>query len=583
MMPRTPQSTKLTILVFSLFVFILSACSDNSNTTGGGTETDNSFATDTVFVRDTILAIDTVKYIDSIKTVDSIFHIDTVTVTNIDTVVVKDTITQVHDTIIYVKDPSAEPHPISGSAQKGPFINGSVVNIFELSENGLNQTGKSYRGKTNKHGDFAFDGISLKNNFAILEATGFFFNEVTGKESASQITMNAIVDFSGKTTANINLLTHLKYDRINTLVIDNGLSIEKASAQAEKEIFNTFFGIEPSSSFEDMNIFEQSEDNAMLLALSILTLADNDDSKYSRILADISADVSVDGSFDDENLRTEMADFAAFDIEYDKVRKNIENLPAAEGKTIPNFEKYLTKFWTTYFGIGDCTAEIEGTIRQNKNKNSKFSTMNFLCSNGNWSPYYFNPNCEYGTLVDERDGKIYRTTTIGTQTWMSENLRYEGNGYICYNNDEKYCKKYGNYYNYSQASCPAGYHLPDTTEWRILLDAVGGKAVASKALRAIGPWSTRLSTSIADDEDKYCFGLMPAGVAFNNIYLREGEVVYYYTSSEIYINEVPKGFWNIAFVGEHNDSGNETMNYTAYTVIRCVKDTEIPTPPPAEE
>ena len=37
---------------------------------------------------------------------------------------------------------------------------------------------------------------------------------------------------------------------------------------------------------------------------------------------------------------------------------------------------------------------------------------------------YLNPSISYDTIIDSRDGQIYKVVTIGNQTWMAENLNY---------------------------------------------------------------------------------------------------------------------------------------------------------------
>ena len=251
----------------------------------------------------------------------------------------------------------------------------------------LGQTGRTYTGKiASDHGDFRFTHVNLVSQYALLEVNGFYRNEITGKESVAPITLNAMVDFSDRRTANINLLTHLAYERMQFLV-DDGVSVIEAKKQAEKEILEAFHIKETAiDNFEDLSIFESGDGNAALLAISILMQGDLPEAKFSSRLANFAYDIEKDGVWNDSVTATEMADWA-FAANYDKIEANIKGWNL--GSSIPDFKKYVKPFWWNVFGLGICSEKNDGEEKPIGNAFSEYNGETFVCGNSNWTrPWY---------------------------------------------------------------------------------------------------------------------------------------------------------------------------------------------------
>jgi uncharacterized protein (TIGR02145 family) len=96
---------------------------------------------------------------------------------------------------------------------------------------------------------------------------------------------------------------------------------------------------------------------------------------------------------------------------------------------------------------------------------------------------------KFSKFTDSRDGKIYKTVKIGTQTWMAENLAYKTtSGSWAYDNNESNVAKYGYLYEWETAknACPIGWHLPSDDEWETLVNYLGGNGDAGGKLKEAG-------------------------------------------------------------------------------------------------
>lgn len=234
---------------------------------------------------------------------------------------------------------------LSGIIQKGPFLNGTSIEIYEL-ENNLSQTGKVYSSQIlDNMGSFQISNISLVSNYVQLKADGYYFNEITNQNSNSPITLYAISDIRDKNSVNVNILSHLQKSRIEQL-ISVGNSYSEANQQAKTEILNLFSISKPDiSDFDLLDISKTGEDNAILLAISLIMQGFRTESELSDLLANISIDIRNDGILNDNALGSLLInDARLFDLV--SCREHIIQRYKDLGISIspPDFERYIHEF-----------------------------------------------------------------------------------------------------------------------------------------------------------------------------------------------------------------------------------------------
>ena len=419
---------------------------------------------------------------------------------------------------------------VAGVTQKGPFAKGSSVTVQGIDCQTMELTDEKFSGsvKSDK-GDFEVKDVNLSSTCAAFEVKGYYFNEVTGKKSSDKLTLHALTDLKDRKNVNINLLTQLEYERVMNLVTEEKMSFAEAKTQAEKEVLAAFDVKVKDGEFalsEDLNILEKGDDNAALLAVSVMMQSDLKVAKLVERVNDVATDIAKDGSWDNDKTKTEIAEWAATadkNGELANVNKNIEKWGGSDD--VSAFETVVEKFAEnvasdTVPGTSSSSVTSAGSVTLNSSSSKNVLSSGSREESSDSSEYfdwsipkeaYLNPNIKYDSIIDSRDGHVYKTVKIGNQVWMAENLNYadsvktpslKGNSW-CYDKDPKKCNVTGRLYSWAaaidslkflnagmkcgdyttcsfpkkvQGICPDGWHLPDTTEWNALIDAAGENA-----------------------------------------------------------------------------------------------------------
>jgi len=223
-----------------------------------------------------------------------------------------------------------------------------------------------------------------------------------------------------------------------------------------------------------------------------------------------------------------------------------------------------------------------------------------LYTSGVWNRWK-NPAITYQYIRDLRDGQIYPTIQIGTQTWIAKNLDYKADSSWWPFNRQDSGSKYGRLYTWAatmnlpdscnkifctlpdscrstgcksytvpqlRGNCPIGWHIPSATEWRVLADYAASNYAAGSDdggtyLKSQVGWSS-------NGVDNFGFWAMPAGYYLGALgVMRNGKDGNWWTSSEY-----PDAFGSSArsqSMGEYVNIDNYYDGKDVGYSVRCIE------------
>ena len=255
-------------------------------------------------------------------------------------------------------------------------------------------------------------------------------------------------------------------------------------------------------------------------------------------------------------------------------------------------------------GMGIFSSSITGLAQDSKYYVRAYATNSVGTTYGNEQSF----NTAKGQTVTDLDGNVYHTVSIGTQTWMVENLkttRYRNGeailnvtnntswaalttgAYCDYNNAPSNSVTYGKLYNWYAATdsrniAPTGWHVPTDEEWTNLTDFVtahlGTSLNVAKALAAKTDWSTYNATGTIGFNltlnNSTGFSALPGGFRlylngeFRNLY-SDGR---WWSATEVSLGSA---LYRLMSYNSGNVSQNEYYNSKQFGFsVRCVKDSQ---------
>lgn len=207
---------------------------------------------------------------------------------------------------------------------------------------------------------------------------------------------------------------------------------------------------------------------------------------------------------------------------------------------------------------------------------SKIEAASSSSAKANWA--YLNTAISYGEMQIYLE--TYKTVTIGSRTWMAEDMYDLGTKCRGYNS-KKYSIK-GCLFSWEDAMsiCPKGWHLPDSADFAELKSLHGAERLASRI------WKEEYVTYDGEEKtfygsDDYGFSAVPVGYTTEtglilNTLEGEGTQALFWTSKQVYPSKSENMRWAFSIHANTRMTGMgfTSLSETCGLAVRCVKDDE---------
>lgn len=224
---------------------------------------------------------------------------------------------------------------VGGKVEKGPFVRGTAIQMQPLDAD-LDETGESFTSTiTDNEGTFTFGSKLLKSPYVKLSASGYYFNEVTGELSKGTLALNAVANLQNAADVNLNILSHLKYQRVMDLVSKDGKSFKEANNQAQEEVLKTF-GLEKyaKTDVNHFSITSGTDEAAALIAVSSLILYNRSEAQITEYLSQLSEEFADDGNFSETTKLQIRKDMFSLESKLPQIAENIKKRYQEMGKEV---------------------------------------------------------------------------------------------------------------------------------------------------------------------------------------------------------------------------------------------------------